>query len=143
MGRGDETITELLKGIAVLVVDDDPDARAVYQGLLQYAGALVFTVRSAEAGLRVLARIRPDVIISDLRMPRRDGYWFMRKVRMLPPDRGATTPAIAVTGHHPYVHDVMRAADAGFNAHLTKPVDPHVLWRAVLQVTEGRGRGVR
>jgi CheY-like chemotaxis protein len=125
-----ELPTDSLKGIHVLVVEDDDDSRALLQTILQYCGALVTAVDSARAAVSTLERVKPDLVLSDLSMPNEDGYWLIRQIRSLPPDRGGTMPAIAITAlGHP--HGVDRALAAGFQAHLRKPVDPWELARTI------------
>jgi CheY-like chemotaxis protein len=119
-----------LKGVHVLVVEDDDDSRGLLEAMLQYCGALVTAVASASEAMSALARVKPDVLLSDISMPQHDGYWLVRQVRALPPDRGGTLPAIAITAlGHP--HDVDRTLSAGFQAHLRKPVDPWELARTI------------
>lgn len=129
MGRT-EFPTDSLKGIHVLLVEDDDDARVLLETVLQYCGALVTAVASAAEAMSTLERVKPDLLLSDLSMPQRDGYWLIREVRALPADRGGTMPAIVVTAHgHP--HGVDRTLAAGFQAHLRKPVDPWELARTI------------
>jgi CheY-like chemotaxis protein len=130
MGRRDDLPTEALAGIHVLVVDDDPDARLLMRTVLEYCGALVSPVASAREALRVLERVVPDVILSDISMPEDDGYWLIRQVRALPADRGGAVPAIALTAHG-HVHGPERTLSAGFHGHLRKPVDPWELCRTL------------
>ena len=66
-----------LDGVHLLVVDDNLDARTIYKQILVYAGASVLVVGSATAAVRSLRHVRPDVVISDLSMPRRDGLWLI------------------------------------------------------------------
>lgn len=114
----------------MLLVEDDDDSRALLETILQYCGALVTAVASAPDAMHTLARVKPDVLLSDISMPHHDGYWLIRQVRTLPPERGGTMPAIAVTAlGHP--HDVDRTLSAGFQAHLRKPVDPWELERTI------------
>jgi CheY-like chemotaxis protein len=122
--------TDSLKGIHVLVVEDDDDSRALLQTILQYCGALVTAVASARDAVATLERVKPDLVLSDLSMPHEDGYWLVRQIRALPPDRGGRIPAIAITAlGHP--HGVDRTLAAGFQAHLRKPVDPWELARTI------------
>jgi CheY-like chemotaxis protein len=115
--------TDILKGIHVLLVEDDDGARALLETVLRYCGALVTGVASAREAIDTLQRVKPDVLLSDISMPHQDGYWLIREVRALPAERGGGMPAIAITalGHH---HDVGRTLGAGFQAHLRKPIDP-------------------
>jgi len=118
-----ELPTDTLKGTHVLLVEDDDDSRALLETVLQYCGALVTAVASATEAMTTLQRVKPDVLLSDISMPEQDGYWLIREIRALPPDRGGAMPAIAVTAFG-YPHDVSRTLAAGFQAHMRKPVDP-------------------
>jgi CheY-like chemotaxis protein len=122
VGRG-ELPSDTLKGIHVLLVEDDDDSRGLLETVLRYCGALVTAVASAREAMRTIERVTPDVLLSDISMPDQDGYWLIRAIRALPPDRGGAVPAIAVTAFaHP--HDVGRTLGAGYQAHLRKPIDP-------------------
>lgn len=121
---------EGLKGVSVIVVDDEPDGRAVVKRLLEECGALVRTAGSADAALKLIADQVPKVVISDIGMPDQDGYAFIRKVRTLSAERGGRVRAIALTAYARSL-DRIRAMEAGFHLHLPKPVDPVELVVAV------------
>ena len=129
MGRT-EFPSDSLKGIHVLLVEDDDDARTLLETVLRYCGALVTAVASAGAAMSTLERVRPDLLLSDLSMPEHDGYWLIHAVRALPAERGGTIPAVAVTALGS-PHGVERTLGAGFQAHLRKPVDPWELARTI------------
>jgi signal transduction histidine kinase/CheY-like chemotaxis protein len=118
-----------LQGLRVLVVDDEPDARALIQRLLQDCQASVLTAGSADEALRVLAAEVPDVMVSDVGMPGTDGYTLLRHIRSLD-DAAATVPAIALTAYV-RTEDRAKAIDAGFQFHLSKPVEPAELLATV------------
>src|SRR5437879_13079745 len=88
-----------LHGVRVLVVDDMPYVRDVVTEILERDGATVTAVGTAEEALEVLQRERPTVLLSDLSMPGKGGYWLIGQVRALPPARGGTTPAAALAPH--------------------------------------------
>jgi len=115
-----------LKGVAVLVVDDEPDARDLVKRFLESCQATVIAAGSAAEGLESITQHRPHVIISDIGMPGADGYDFIRMVRSLPKDQGARTPAVALTAFA-RAEDRTRAMHAGFNVHLSKPIDGNEL----------------
>jgi CheY-like chemotaxis protein len=120
-----------LEGTTVLVVEDDDDTRDVMRAMLEMCGARVVVAESAKRGLEAFLSARPDAIVSDIAMPGEDGYWLVREVARTLNVRDV--PAVAVTafaGQHPRA----RALEAGFRAHLSKPVDPEVLCRTVVQV---------
>lgn len=122
-----------LRGLHVLVVDDNRDTREMLRQLLTYSGALVTTVPSGEAALVVLESVLADVIISDLSMPRHDGRWLIRSIRALG-GRQATIPAIAITAYRETEIEA-DALRAGFDAYLEKPLDFHRLIETILRVT--------
>ena len=115
-----------LDGVNVLVVDDDEDARDLVAQMLSEQGAAVSLAASAEEAFGLLAQSRPDVLLSDIGMPDVNGYSLIRKVRGLPADQGGRTPAVALTAYA-RAEDGARAFHAGFQAHVTKPVDPDQL----------------
>jgi CheY-like chemotaxis protein len=110
-----------LDGVRVLVVDDARNVRQVVTDILTQDGAKVTAVGSAEEALAALQRERPDVLLSDLAMPGKGGYWLIGQVRALPPERGGVTPAAALTAYTGPEHraSVLRA---GFQLHVEKPV---------------------
>ena len=119
-----------LDGLRVLVVDDEQDARDVIGEILRRGGADVTTAATAQEGLQLLGRLRPDVLVSDIAMPDEDGYAFIRCIRQLSPEDGGATPSIALTAYA-RDEDRARAMAAGFQAHLAKPVEPGDLVAAV------------
>lgn len=115
-----------LQGIQVLVVDDEVDSREFITFVLEQFGAQVMTATTAAEALTCLMQSPPDVLLSDIGMPDMDGYMLMQQVRRLPPEQGGQIPAIALTA---YAGDFnqQRALQAGFQQHLSKPVEPEVL----------------
>ena len=109
---------------SVLVVDDVPDVTEMIGLLLKHAGYDVATADSAPAALRLANERAFDVIISDIGMPEMNGYELAESLRRQAEYQG--TPIIAVTGYSEY-DDRSRALQSGFNAHLTKPIDPSEL----------------
>lgn len=112
-----------LEGVRILLVDDDSAAVQPLAEALAHGGADVRGCESARAALDVLAAWRPDVIVSDIQMPRDDGYAFVRAVRTLAPEQGGRTPVIALSALN-RAEDRIRSFTAGFNVHVAKPVDP-------------------
>jgi signal transduction histidine kinase/ActR/RegA family two-component response regulator len=125
-----------LNGLRVLVVDDAPDALEVIAVILRRAKAEVTTAPTAAEGRRLLQDLRPDVLISDIAMPDEDGFALIRSVRLLAPDHGGTIPAIALTAYA-REEDRQKALNAGFNAHLSKPVEPDELVCLIAQLSTG------
>jgi signal transduction histidine kinase/CheY-like chemotaxis protein len=127
-----------LRGLRVLVVEDQADARELVAAALELAGATVTAVGSGDAALRSLESQPPHVLISDVEMPEMDGYQLIQRVRALPGERG-TVPAVALTAYAA-AHDRLRALSAGFQLHLAKPAVPAELVTAVARLAEARGR---
>jgi CheY-like chemotaxis protein len=123
-----------LKGAKVLVVDDDPDSRQLLKRLLEDCGAQVTMTGSVLEALSSIDRDRFDVIVSDIGMPHRDGYDFIRELRSRPSDRGGATPAIALTAFA-RSEDRTRAMLAGFDLHVSKPVELKELCAVVSRLT--------
>ncbi|SRR6266508_3486826 len=113
---------EQLPSVHVLVVDDSSVIREVLTQMLESYGATVTAVGTAEHALDLLEQLRPDVLLSDLEMPEKDGYWLIGRVRTLAPDRGGLTPAACLTGCTG-PEDRARILRAGFQYHIAKPVD--------------------
>ena len=111
-----------LPGVHVLIVEDNEDSRYLLTDVLQYCGALVTSVTSAEEARVVLGRVRPDLLVSDLAMPGVDGYALMRWVRALPAGRGGRIPAVAITAFSED-YDSRKAHEAGFDAYVRKPIN--------------------
>jgi len=105
----------------VLVIDDNRDARDIFRAVLEYTGALVTTVSSATAALKILRHVRPDVIVSDLSMPGKDGHWFIQQIRGLDSDHGGNIPALAVTAYDG-TYMKREVLTSGFQEFLVKPV---------------------
>lgn len=112
-----------LSGVSVLVVDDDPDAREIMRKIISRSGAEVVTADSAANAFEVLQMLRPTLLISDIGMPVEDGYDLIRRVRELSVEDGGKTPAVALTAFA-RSEDRQRALLAGYQMHLSKPVEP-------------------
>ena len=112
-----------LSGIRVLLIDDEPDARDLLRSVLTEVGADVLTAASADEGFVCAKADHPDVIVSDIGMPERDGYEFIRDVRRLSSAEGGKTPAIALTAFA-RSEDRTRAMLAGYQVHVSKPIEP-------------------
>jgi len=127
------------EGLHVLVVDDEEDARDLIRTVLESCHARVTTAGGAvEAFERFQADV-PDVLVSDVGMTGKDGYWLIRQVRALPPERGGRAPAVAVTAYAA-MKDRTRALMEGFTNHISKPTEPQELAAAVAAVA-GRTSG--
>ena len=114
-----------------LVVDDNPDITALLAAVLRHAGYTVSSAHSAPDALTLALSRHFDVVVSDIGMPGMTGHELARALRAMPEYR--SIPLVAVTGFDMY-DDRERSAEAGFSAHLSKPIDPLALTRAVLGV---------
>ncbi|MBV8224285.1 MAG: hybrid sensor histidine kinase/response regulator, partial [Verrucomicrobia bacterium] len=121
-----------LRGLKVLVVEDEVDASELIRRFLIECEALAAVADSAAQALKLLITFKPDVIVSDIGMPQKDGYEFLSDVRK----QGLTTPAVALSA---YVReeDRIRSAQSGYQMHLAKPVEPAELL-AVIASLSGR-----
>jgi CheY-like chemotaxis protein/two-component sensor histidine kinase len=131
--------SRVLEGLVVLVVDDEPDARELLQHFLEAAGARTSLAANVDDAMQVLSHGEtPDIIVSDIGLPDRDGYEFMRRVRRL---RGpaADVPAAAVTALS-RSDDRRRALMAGYQTHLAKPIDQGELVAVVATLAGRTGR---
>jgi len=124
---------ERLNGMRLLVVEDDPDTLDLLRFILDKCGATVATAASADDALTILENWDPDALISDLAMPDHDGYDFIAKVRAR--ERSAKIPAVALTAYA-RVEDRVRALAAGFQKHISKPVDPAELVAVMARLRE-------
>ena len=114
-----------------LVVDDVADVTEMLAVVLTHAGYSVVTAASAPAALNAARERQFDVVISDIGMPEMNGYQLAREMRMLPGYE--TVPMVAVTGYSMF-DDKERSTKAGFNAHMTKPIDPRALLDLIEQL---------
>ncbi len=131
------SLEQRLAGINVLVVEDEPDAREVVGALLESRGAHVVLTASAAEAYTSLDRELPDIIVSDIGMPDEDGYQFVRRVRNLSPDRGGSTPIVALTAYAS-PQDRRKTREAGYSHHLAKPVDAEELVNVLASFSTGR-----
>lgn len=114
----------------VLIVEDNADARESLKLALGAEGHDVFEAADGEEAVEIAQRVRPDVVIVDIGLPRIDGYEVARRLRAKQATLGVRWRLIALTGYG-QPEDIRRAEDAGFNAHLMKPVHPDSLQKAM------------
>jgi PAS domain S-box-containing protein len=119
-----------LDGLRLLIVDDEEDALMLVAEVLRERGAEVHAAGSANEALAKFETVRPDILVSDIGMPHEDGYSLIRKIRMLPAERGGRTPSVAVTAYA-REEDAQRAFAAGYQKHVVKPVEPEHLVNVV------------
>jgi PAS domain S-box-containing protein len=111
-----------IQGVRVLLVDDEVDARALLQRILEGSQAIVTAAGSADEAIELLQARKFDVLVSDIGMPGKDGYSLIKRVRSLGEARGGDIPAIALTAYA-RVEDRIKAVAAGFQMHVAKPVE--------------------
>jgi CheY-like chemotaxis protein len=122
-----------LAGLSVMIVDDEHDTREVLVAMLELMGAEVIAASSAAEAVETLIRANesmPDVLVSDIGMPGEDGFDLITKVRAMRPESGGDIPAIALTAYA-RAEDRARVLAAGFQRHVSKPVEPSSLATAV------------
>lgn len=119
-----------LDGVQILLVDDEPDTREFQAFVLEQSGANVTAVASGLEALQALEQFTFDVLVSDIGMAQMDGYMLMQQIRSRPPNQGGTIRAIALTAYAAEI-DQQRALQVGFQTHITKPVEPKELVRAI------------
>jgi PAS domain S-box-containing protein len=122
-----------LKGLRVLVVDDEADARELVRRILSDCNAQVLTAANADEALALARDGELDLLVSDIGMPDVDGFQLLSKVRALGPKRGGSVPAIALTAFA-RTEDRLRALESGFLDHVPKPVEPSELIATVARV---------
>ena len=130
-----KTSVASLADVRVLLVDDDQDTLQVLSVMLADSGAKVETADSAQAAIEVLQWFRPDVLVSDLAMPKEDGYSLIKRIRSLESEWEEPLPAVALTSHV-RVEDRTRALSEGFNMFVPKPVEPDELISAIANLSE-------
>jgi signal transduction histidine kinase/CheY-like chemotaxis protein len=131
-----------LEGISALVVDDDSETRDALRSLLTSLGASVKTAGTADDAIVLLDESNPDVLISDLGMPVRDGYSLIKQIRSREKDAAtsARLPAVALTAYG-RVEDRVEVLAAGFDNHVVKPVDPAELAAVIKRLVEAQRSG--
>ena len=131
-----------LESISVLVVDDDAETREALRSLLSIVGATVKTAENVDGAIAILAESYPDILVSDLGMPGRDGYWLIKEIRSREKGRATSEhlPAIALTAYG-RVEDRVEVFASGFDSHVTKPVDPAELAAIIKRLVETRRSG--
>ncbi|RUR74372.1 ATP-binding protein [Anabaena sp. FACHB-709] len=119
-----------IKGLKILAVDDEPDTREFLKTALEQYGAIVTTAASTREALKLLQLVKPDVLLSDIGMPNEDGYALIRQIRALSSEQGGNVPAAALTAYTRQ-SDRLQALTAGFQIHISKPIEPIQLLKIV------------
>jgi CheY-like chemotaxis protein len=125
-----------LRDVDILVVDDDRSLREAVAEILADTGARVRVAESAAEAMRAVDEFQPEVLLCDIAMPGEDGYSFLRRLRARGPARGGSIPAVALTALAGE-GDRSRALAAGYQIHMTKPVDVARLKQAVADLVTG------
>jgi CheY-like chemotaxis protein/two-component sensor histidine kinase len=126
-----------LRGLRVLVIDDERDARELVQAILADRGCEVTLASSVDEALALLDTRLPDVVLADISMPNRDGYELIRELRSRTSERGGDLPAAALTAYA-RAEDKTRMLAAGYSLHVPKPIDPNELVDVVASLTQFR-----
>jgi CheY-like chemotaxis protein len=134
--------SDRLKGIRVLVVEDDRDSREIVQFILEQNGAVVNGAESVPQALDVYSVSPPNVVVADIGMPEYNGYALIARIREEDAKRGRATPAIALTAYTSPA-DRNQALSAGFQEYMAKPFDPAELVSTISKLVGQTGPGVK
>jgi signal transduction histidine kinase len=129
-----------LDAVRILVIDDDADGRLLTSMVLTQAGATVEAAGSVREALQIVDESRPDALVSDIGLPDEDGYGLIRQIRQREAEHGGCLPAVALTGYA-RAEDRDQALAAGFQAHVSKPVDPIELTTVIAGMLQPLLRG--
>jgi CheY-like chemotaxis protein len=122
--------SSLLEGLRILVVDDEADSRELVTAILTRCGSEVRCCESAAEAITTFRSWKPDVLVSDIGMPKEDGYMLISKLRKLRMKLAQQIPVVALTAYATD-DDRSRTMSAGFHAHVTKPIEPDALVRSI------------
>jgi CheY-like chemotaxis protein len=132
-------MTDALKGIRVLVVEDDDDTRELLKVLLETQGGAVTVTASVQEALSAYDHSRPNVIVADIGMPDYNGYTLIGRVRARDRERGNIVPAIALTAFTTAI-DRDTVLSAGFQVHMPKPFEPSRLISVISELAAKYGQ---
>lgn len=127
-----------LNSVRILVVEDEADACEAIRTALNRYGAEVRTAGSARDAIETFKNFRPDVLVSDIGLPGEDGYALIKRWRAL--EKGEPTPAVALTAYA-REEDRRQALVAGYQMHVSKPVEPLELARVIAGLVRQSGSG--
>jgi len=128
------SFSTLFEGLRILVVDDEADSRDLVSTILTRCGGQVQTCESTAEALKTFRTWKPDILVSDIGMPKEDGYTFIRKLRKQKLKWAREIPAIALTAYATD-DDRARALSAGFQMHVAKPIEPETLVKSIADAT--------
>jgi CheY-like chemotaxis protein len=124
------SFSNLLKGMRILVVDDEEDSRDLVSAILKRCGGTVKCCKSAAEALKTFRAWKPDILVSDIGMPVEDGYSLIQKLRKQRLKLAREIPAIALTAYATE-DDRARVLSAGFQFHIAKPIEPEILVKSI------------
>jgi CheY-like chemotaxis protein len=124
------SFSNLLGGLRIIVVDDEEDSRDLVSAILTRCGGEVKACESTAEALKAFRVWKPDILVSDIGMPVEDGYTLIQKLRKQRLKLAREIPAIALTAYATD-DDRNRALSAGFQLHVTKPIEPETLVRSI------------
>ena len=122
--------SKLLKGLRILVVDDEADSRDLVTAILTRCGGKVRCCESVAEALKTFREWKPNLLVSDIGMPNEDGYELIKKLRKLRLKRAREIPVVALTAYATD-DDRERTLSAGFQVHVAKPIEPEALVRSI------------
>src|SRR5215468_1142521 len=128
--------TNRFSNLTIVLVEDHDDIRGYLSAFLIRLGAKVVEAKNAFEGFQAVKTFRPNIVLSDIAMPGRDGFGLLGEIRGLGPDAGGNVPVIAMTALVTHA-DRARILGAGFQACLPKPFGPDKLVATILEVLEG------
>jgi PAS domain S-box-containing protein len=126
-----------LSGVRILIVDDDNDARLLLTTIIEKTGAYILAAGSVAEALEILKNFQPRILLSDIGMPGEDGYSLIRKIRALYPEEAGKISAVALTAYA-REEDKTLALEAGFQMHISKPVNPEQLLSTLKELSEAK-----
>jgi PAS domain S-box-containing protein len=137
-----EQYTQRLDDVKIVAVDDNADARAFIDRVLQLHGAKVVSVDGGAKAVEAVLQFRPDIVLCDLMMPGMDGYAFLHQIRTLDDEIASNVPVVALTAFAG-AENRLKTEQAGFQAHLDKPIDPPQLIDAINTLIKIKKAGKR
>lgn len=130
-------MTKRLDNLRIVIVDDHEQVRSALTSFLSGLGSIVRECEKADDAITLVPSFQPDLVLSDIAMPDKDGIELLREIRSLDPSDGGEVPVIAITGLSS-PRDQLRAPVARFDAVLLKPFTPEVLLQIILEVIQYR-----
>jgi PAS domain S-box-containing protein len=139
LGEQNSGAPRAIEGLKILVIDDEPDSPELADFILTRQGAKVYAADSVDRALEIFENENPDIIVSDIGMPEKDGYELIREIKLREKDRDSATPVLALTAYA-REQDNRRVLESGFAAFLPKPVEPAFLIEKIIEVSKSQNR---